>query len=471
MPHPVPLFPRGFVFSTSPVVAPTEYVQGPLLENFYVHPWTSVEAAGDRDLFVIIIGLCVTTDPAEIEAPASTLLKALQADEAAFLNALGRYSGRYAIIFGSAEAPKVVNDATAMRSVFYSDDFTIIGSHAPIVQRAVTGSARRDRMPFQYGYPGNRTPFDRTRLLTPNTYLDVAEARVRRFWPIVAPPAREVDAVAAETLLAATVALRNVSAGRKVKMALTAGLDSRVILGVALNARLPVEAYTYGTEANTETDRLFAADLATQFGIPHTTVKRPELSKELGASLGAANYSAHHKMVVPGLIEWFNDHTAVALSGNLLEIGRDFFGPMRTQGVPEPVSPETMTNLHYRRTGLPTRERIAEYGGDRWKGESEEAFGAYIADTDYASTLGLIDPFDLFYWEHRMTAWHGTLLLERDFYGEAFIPFNSRNIFSAMLGIGREDRSNAAVFYRMLNLVDPSLLDLPVNPRSWPIRP
>lgn len=62
----VPLFPRGFLLSTHDVSMPPTYEPGPLLDNFYVHPWTQIETAGDSGLFVIVLGSCVSTSPCQV---------------------------------------------------------------------------------------------------------------------------------------------------------------------------------------------------------------------------------------------------------------------------------------------------------------------------------------------------------------------------------------------------------------------
>ena len=464
----VPRFPRGFLLAEHSVHPPPGYLPGPLLENFYVHPWTHVECAGNTDLFVIVIGHLVPTTPGQGNDPAQCLLTALRDSETQFLAALSEYSGRHAVIFGSLGNIRVVNDATAMRSVFYASDGGVIASHALLVEQALGGEIRVDDLVYRYGYPGNRTPYVRTKLLSANTYYWLTANVVKRFWPLVAPPERDVESVAAEALDAATVAFRNMSAGRKVKMALTAGLDSRTILAVGLRSGVPFDTYTYGIGADTARDQAFAKDLAAHVGVEHTSVPHVELTEELRYSLDEAHYLQHHQGVVNALAHFFGDPTTLAVSGNLLEIGRSFYAIHKRNGADAPVSAETMTGLYYRAISGKTKREIKEYGFDRFMSVSERAFGGFIADTGFDIVQNLVNPFDLFYWEHRMSAWHGPAMVERDFYGVAFIPFNSRRIFEAMLGVAQEQRDESAVFYRMIEMVDRGLLELPVNPKQWP---
>lgn len=465
----LPRYPRGFFFSLESAPPPPSYIPGPLLLNFFVHPWTNVELSGNNERFVIILGHCVSTVDGEATPASEVLLEALAHGEDHFFGVLSRYAGRHAVLFGSADAPKIVTDATGMRAVFYAGEGGVVASHASLVEEDLGPGIRHDGLPFQYGYPGNRTPYLRTKILTPNTYLDIRDNKIRRFWPTAAPAPRSVEEVASECLIAATQAFRNISHGRTMHMALTAGLDSRVILAVALNAGVEFDTYTYGDAKNTLRDRLFAADLAERYNIQHSVVPRPSNTSKLKEHLAEVNYSPHHQSVVGGLMEWFNDPTAIAVSGNLLEIGRNFYRRRRDAGYKPPATPLAMRRLHYGTMDRAVKDAINRYGEARFNAISDLAYQSYIDDTQFRSHLGLLDPFDHFYWEHRMATWHGVALNERDFYSIAFIPFNSRAMFEAMLGISDDKRDDASVFYRMIEMVDPSLLDLPINPKEWPL--
>src|SRR5699024_494315 len=265
----VPRFPRGFLLSERPVDSPPTFVAGPILPNFYVHPWANVETAGDANLFVIILGHAVPTKSEQAQPPAAHLLACLRDGEGTFLKALDDYGGRHAIIFGSSGNIRVVNDATGMRSVFYAAQGGVVASHALLVEQALGGEIARSELPFRYGYPGNLTPYARTKILTPNTHYWLTANIVRRFWPIIEPAPRSVEDAATELLEASTNAFRAMTRGRTVRLTLTAGLDSRTILAIALYAGVSFEAYTYGNQYSSKADRLLAADLAAEFGFDH----------------------------------------------------------------------------------------------------------------------------------------------------------------------------------------------------------
>src|SRR5699024_4117908 len=222
----VPQFPRGFLLSERPVEVPPTFVTGPILEHFYVHPWAHVEAAGDASLFVIILGHCVPTRTEQPDETAAHLLARLRDGESCFLQELDEYGGRHAIIFGSSGNIRVVNDATGMRSVFYAANGGVVASHALLVEQALGGEIVRSGLPFRYGYPGNLTPYARTKILTPNTHYWLTANIVRRFWPIIEPAPRSIEDAATELLEASTNAFQTMTRGRTVRLTLTAGLDS-----------------------------------------------------------------------------------------------------------------------------------------------------------------------------------------------------------------------------------------------------
>jgi len=463
----VPQFPRGFLLSEHPIQVPPTFVAGPILEHFYVHPWTNIETAGDANLFVIILGNCVPTRAEQTHDTAVHLLTQLRDGESRFLQELDKYGGRHAIIFGSFRNIRVVNDATAMRSVFYATKGGIVASHALLVEQALGGIPEENGVPFRYGYPGNRTPYSHTKILTPNTYYWMTANVVRRFWPILPPAPRTVDEAARELLEASANALKAVARGKSVALTLTAGLDSRSILAIALHAGIPVDTYTYGNKYSSKVDRLMAADLSNMFGLKHTVIAERTDDPVVNWRLRDAVYSSHHGGWVGALRKHFIGRYEVAVLGNALEIGRSNYTPQRNQGATAPLTANSMATLHYMKVGKHVKRLIDEFDADRFHEISRTAFQDYIEDTGFDVVAGMLDPFDQFYWEHRMATWQGVAMSERDFYGEPFIPYNSRRVFEAMLGTPFESRRADEAALRMVEMVEPRLLDFPVNPKTW----
>src|SRR5699024_5769702 len=232
---------------------------------------------------------------------------------------------------------RVVNDATAMRSVFYAAAGGVVASNAQLVEQALGGVTEDDGMPFRYGYPGNRTPYARTRVLTANTYYWMTANVIRRFWPIMSPAPRTVEEAAEELLDASANALKAIARGKSVALTLSAGLYSRSILAIALHAGVPVDTYTYGDKYSSKVDRLMAADLSNMFGLKHTVIAERTDDPVINWRLRDAVYSIHHGGWVGALRKHFIRRYEVAVLGNALEIGRSNYTPQRNQGATAPL--------------------------------------------------------------------------------------------------------------------------------------
>ncbi|WP_432790797.1 hypothetical protein QYM46_02975 [Brevibacterium sp. K11IcPPYGO002] len=279
-----------------------------------------------------------------------------------------------------------------------------------------------------------------------------------------------MDEVASTTIERAVAGISQIAAERPVRLALTSGLDSRLMLALLLQSGVAFEAYTYGSDWRTALDRAFAVDLAGSRSLPHSVVPASRPSSRLASRLSEASYLRHHFSVVENLMTYFPGQTSVAVTGNLLEIARRYFTPLIRNGAAPPVTPEAMAELYWLKMGRKVRARVENAGRREWFAVVSTIFAEYMDETDFVSASRKIDPYDLFYWEHRMGAWHGAAMNERDFYAEAFIPLNVRNIFDSMLGISDEGRENGSVFYRMIEMIDSTLLEHPVNPEQWPVR-
>lgn len=422
---------------------------------------------------VAVLGLCVSAQTEENGfSPASHLLHAAEHGEESLLRATEGLSGRFVVLYDVGDGPHLVQDATSMRSVFYSLNGTV-ASHAGLVARASGTSTGPSPMPFQYGYPGNRTPFPGVYVLTANTILDLDRSEVRRAWPMQRPPGLELEGAVDRVLELTATALRNAARGRdRVLLSLTAGLDSRATMAVALHAGVPFSTFSLGNSERTIVDRDIASYLARIAAVPHTEIpvepaEQPsvEVPGDLGRALAMSHYAPHHPQSVGPLLEHIRDPRSLVLTGNLLEIGRTFYHRAKRLGLTRPLTPTAMCDLHHFAFSAERKAAVDRWDPARFRSTSIEAFADFMRTTRFPGPhIDALDPFDQFYWEHRMSTWHGPMLNERDFYGESFIPFNARGVFEAMLGLPEPERRSGSVLYRLIERTIPDLLDLPVNP-------
>jgi len=472
------VYPRGFVLSQGNKQPSPDFIAGPIFDNFFIDGLNTVDFASKGELAVVILGTCVSTEADNAlgsrssapQSPAQHMLDALLASERQFFDVIDQYCGRHVIFYGRKDRPRIITDATGMRTVFYATEGGVVASHARLVEETLGGEMKMIHLPSRYGFPGNHTPYVRTRLLTPNTLYDFAQAKVIRFWP--RGPIQELTPqLAADAVLErSTIALQRIAAGKRVSLSITAGMDSRTMLGLALHSGIPFDGYTYDRGEKTTIDCEVARELARIAGITHTLVHmQTSVPEELKNILSRTTYSNHHHKVIAPMQRHFADRDVLTVTANLLEIGR-FFYKDRVYAEKLPEIPESMTDLALTATNW-SAQKIDGMRGSENKHLIPECFADFIRDTDFNAARGILDSRDQFYWEHRMSAWHGTILLERDFYADCFIPFNSRSIFEALLGVPEVDRRNSTVFKMLIERCAPQLLTgIPINPAQWPPR-
>ncbi len=485
------IYPRGFVLSRESTKPPAGFIAGPIFDNLFIDDLNSADSASKGEVAVVVLGTCVSTVADEPslrspdkqseskrpfplnsapDSPARHMLDALLVSEERFFDTIDQYCGRHVILYGKKDKPRIVTDATGMRTVFYAAEGGVVASHPRLVEETLGGEIIRIDLPFRYGFPGNHTPYVRTRLLTPNTLYDFVKAKVVRFWP--RGPIKELTPQeAAEIVLKrAETALKRAAMGRRVSLSITAGLDSRTVLALALHSGIQFDGYTYDRGKRTSIDCEVARELARISGITHNVVPTPTSApEELKGLLNRTTYYNHHHSVITPMQQHFASNDILTVTANLLEIGRFFYkGQNYADKLPE--NPESMSELALAATNWSERE-MDEMRGSKNKNLIPEYFSDFIRDTNFNAARGILDSRDQFYWEHRMSAWHGMILLERDFYADCFIPFNSRSIFEVLLGVPEADRKNSTVFKMLIDKCAPQLLsNIPINPTQWPLR-
>ncbi|HZH50519.1 MAG TPA: hypothetical protein VEZ16_01420 [Microvirga sp.] len=489
-------YPRGFVIPSRACNPPEGFSPGPVFENFFVAPECPVDSASIDDVAVVVLGTCVSTDseargPAwqvswmerllrrdrplrhdvAPRKPAEHMLRALLAGEADFFDLIDRYCGRHVILFQKEGRLRILTDATGMRTVFYAVGGGVVASHAQLVEETPGDEIKRTAFPFAYGFPGNHTPYLRTRLLTPNTLYDFAQSETIRFWPRRRIGFRTAAGAAAACAEWVTTALRAVAKLHPISLSLTAGLDSRTTLAVAVHSGVPFNAYTYDRGSKTDIDCAVAAELARRARVRHVVVGSdnddPDCPKR---AMSRASYYNHHQSTVASMRRHFGRSGALAVTAKLLEIGRYFYQGAGYDSVSAPETPEGMCELYLKALSPSGRAAIERYGMERYRAAAIGYFSDFIRDTAFNQARGILDPRDQFYWEYRMAAWHGVILLERDFYADCFIPFSSRRVFEALLGVRPSQRKAAAAFRKMIMTCAPELLDgIPINPPEWPV--
>lgn len=461
-------FPRGFAYATHSFYPPSGFVEAPVVKNLWVDPWLKVDASTYKGLFVVVLGEA-SFQRRGLDRPSSELLKSLLRGEGSFFETLKVLAGRYAVLFGSPSDFSVVSDAAATRSVFYSQNGGVLASHASLVEYILGGSFEKSSLPFRNGYPGNFTPYARTKILTANLMYRVNRNEIVRYWPTTELPECSVEEAAEHTILSAANALKQLANERKIAIAMTAGFDSRLALAAAVKAGIEFETFTYGEKSkDTRVDRMVAQELAELVGVSHSVPPVGKSDPKLAVKLDEANYGSHHKKWVSGMSAHFGNPQIGIVSGNLMELGRGHYTDVESQGLIDASNPSVAAQMYLKRFPKRIKLEIDETVGLSKYIKIAEGMFAQWLDEIGGLTPNLLPGVTQFYWEHRMATWYGPAMLERDFYGESFIPFNSHAVFEVLLGVEKSKRESNETFIRAINSVDDRLLKIHVNPKTWP---
>lgn len=420
------LYPYGFLLGRAPRV-PDHFVAASL--DLHVHPLTKVETASRSRLIgkatrVVLIGTCVDVMAPDLREPdiAQRLVAALASSEDAFHRYGDQLCGRYAIVFERRGSRKIVTDATGLRTVFYAADGSVVGSHAKLVHDQIATPAVK-KSPYRGGHPGRMTPYPGVFLLTPNTTVEMGTAAISRFFPREPLEPAQPREVADQIAPLARVALEAFSRRTPLVFSITAGLDSRTSLAAAPHIAAQSEAFTYGNEGwdvhrpSLDIDTAVAPLIAAHLGCRHQMFPKEPPPEDIEKAIDENTYLAGYSSLVAAYLAVYGQRRVAHVKSNLLEIGRAYFKKYRID--------------------FSTPEGAAEFVAKKGKGDAAKALTGFqdlyrVTDFDRAVSLGY-DPMDVLYWEHRMGARVGPLILSTDIVFDTLIPWNSRLILNALL--------------------------------------
>ncbi|MBN1610447.1 MAG: hypothetical protein JW940_27710 [Polyangiaceae bacterium] len=415
--------------------------------------------------FVCVIGYVVDPIHATDDsgAVAARLLGSLRTSEVRFFDELDELCGRFVVFYRSRGQTAILTDACATRSVFYSTAGPLVlASHFGLAQLHVSARSPRSfrradgsLSRLGSGYPGLTTPDTNIAILTANALLRLDSRRVERFYPRapLAPlrPDEGADRIADHFVRQLQVLQQRY----RMMLSLTAGVDSRASLSVAHRYRDRLECFTYNTHPAHATDAALARDLTSRLGLPFRLLDigaaaRPEL-ETFRQILAANSYHQHNPWLALECLRVMPS-AAIHLRSNLFEIARCFW--RNRCPTPEPATALDFARCYQRAMTPEDVDVVAAFEEFTWHtGLDQPQFG--------------YDPYDLFYWEHRMSAWLSQVVIEADPAFDTYMLFNSRRCIEWSLGATLEERKNNTVLRRLITRQWPVLDRWPVNPRVF----
>ena len=370
---------------------------------------------------------------------------------------LGGEFGRYVRVHDG----RLELDASGLLAVYYGEgDDGPFATSSPALAHQFRGGDRASRVlrwaPGSMNWhptPGSAT--GGVRRLCRDQALVLASGQVERSERSFEPPD---DVAVAVDLLAhhigeAAAALPD----RSIMLALTAGLDSRLLLAglLASGRRFGVVTQMITGGLSAEVDVRVAGRLATRYGLDHTVARAgrhdPTLESAMRLHTFAAYADADHVVLPRGQYDFFDSETLL-VRGGCFELGRrhyhEFLGEL--SGGADDVA------------------RIAAAFGLE-SPDDDPAIGALAEWHAWRCEFpGRLDLRDAFYLDQRIGGWLSSVEQNLDALpGLSIHPANSETAFRALLGsTDPEALRSGLIQRRAAERLVPGILEIPINPRA-----
>ena len=363
----------------------------------------------------------------------------------------------------------VFHDAAALRSVYHHTDAagTVWAASQPTLLARVLGVPEdvetREQLVREglflprvnHFYPGAGSPFLGVRRLLPNHCLSLASGEASRYWP--RGPIRSVDLDEATELSLTTLrgTVSSAAARFPLALALTSGIDSRLLLAASRDHAAQISCYTFKRPImNSRTQDLrVPRAISRDLGLRHRVIPVTPMADSAEARAIYSTFQPHHQLkadeaTAMSLYPPVPSGDWVTVNGNLVEIGRP--STSRFMFKQMPVTPENFAlSIGMEGSEVAIRE-----------------FGSWYDDVRDVMDVAGGDPWDLFYWEQKMGGWFANLRAEFDVVEDGVSPFNSRGLIECLWGLDESLRRTPdfTLFYGLIEQMWPKLMDYPINP-------
>lgn len=461
-------YPRGFVIypRASGVTPPAGWSNLELDNCGWVFSHDHLEVpeivrVEGTDRWILVHGLCLHAGLEDIQvSPAQHLANMLALSYDEFLDALDFLGGRHLILLGDSKGFCVFNDATGMRSIYFSTESSLLASHVNLIQQISPHESRTEAQGSRGAMAGwDRTPYLGITPLLPNHYLSVHDWTTSRFYPRQAN--RYLDTPLKKKIeLVREIWNREmenlVATDSKLVMSITGGADSRTSLALSMEHidNIDMFTYTFPSSGNTAWAETMALDNTlveeikelVPFRHQYFTFKKVQdsLTDKISELLAVNTIQNHGQALIPHYAKAFPDNNVVHLRGNAYEIGRAYWGT--TDG--------NNSLAHLRQLYL--NKTRADAGYEDGKQRSAEYYRGF-QKWQYDTNLHGIHLRDLFYWEIRSGRWLAEILNETDIAFQTCVPLNVRSLIEITLSFPVEQRAEGYFFAELINAAHPVL--------------
>ena len=460
------LYCRGFVFSDEAISPPKSdwhlFKFSPD-ENKTYHVWydkkNEISYHRENGKWCFIVGMAMDTIDwhMELDLVCKGCVEKLNVSLNDFYDYIDNLNGRFALFFSNGESVRVLNDATATRSVYYHEIRCLIASHYEIIA-SITGE---EHHPYYAEYnkitkykpwtlPGDMTPYNNIRILTANHEFDVGALKLRRFYPRANHKLYSIKEILTMMPTHLKNQMNTLARYHTPIISVTRGNDSKVTLSASKDIRHKATYFTFANEITNHKDldqrhRFEDSEYAKQICSIYSLnfkplVLKPPLKTEMMEIVKKNHYHQHIASAIPEYLDKLP--SGVYVQSNLIEIVRDL-----TYVYPKPPKNNT-------------KQEIMAGWMMYWNQRSEikEHIDSYWNRNEWDNIYDF-ERVRLFYWEHRMSTWNSAAtLLENDWAFNTYLLLNCRKLLEMGFCLPKYARDKNLITKYTVNELWPELL-------------
>ncbi|KMQ52627.1 hypothetical protein CHISP_0396 [Chitinispirillum alkaliphilum] len=374
--------------------------------------------------------------------------------------------GRYVLIGGVGGNLVALNDSAGFRQLFYSKDTLgrvwCAGQPSLISEKCgnqVNPQIRNElfSLPLftksvEYWYPDKFTLYEDIFQLLPNHYLELKSAEVKRYWPREEIRPYSFDTCTEYVCSVVRGMVESAINRFDLALALTAGLDSRIILSACRDFphRLLYFAHTHNNLSDGDPDVVIPSEMLSDLGLSYNLVKHvgcidPQFENLMYRNVPTARMNKICNSYTMHLFFKKYGRELVVVNGVGGEMTRNFYF------VPSSIK---LHGALLAKIAFMEKSPLAREAFARWLKEARQVVGHHN------------HILDLFYWEQRMGSWAAMSYSEYDISFESLSPLNCRKLIEVTMGVKPELRNppgfklHKAIISRMW----PQLLKWDINP-------
>lgn len=460
-------FRRQFLISKSPISSLDSWKRFEIGRySLQAHPDLEINGISIPEKTIVLIGEMI--DPSEPEKRNPDILNDIfenaSCKDSLFLW-IKRYAGRYALFYLDDKDTIILNDALALREIYYctKDNQIICASQPSLVVKFAkpeikprsdpefldyfTKHSKNSKWNPYYKWIGDETYFMGIKHLLPNHYFDIKKCEVRRYWPNEAIKRLDFEDALSKSCSFLQGGIKALAKRHALMLAVTAGTDSRTLLAATKGIQDRIYYFVNDEELGARhPDVLIPKKMFESIGVPFHIHDVPKEVDENFREIFLNNTFFASERILPTIYNiYYKGHPEKVNILGIGEIGRTRFGK-------EPK------NLDSYRISYKMRHKK-----DRYALRQSERILAELLPVGRRFNLNVLT---LLYWEHWLGNWGTIGNSESDIAIEEINPCDSHKLYEILLGIDNNYTKyhNPIIFKEMIRRMWPELMKWPINP-------